>query len=381
MRGARRVGRTFRSGIVRGARRDGRGGRLRHAGILRRLKLTEIASRLDCRLEGDGSVDVRRLAGIEEAQPGDLTFFVNPKYASHVRATRASAVIVADGVQVTPPAGVAVLRTKNPYLAFARAAEMFAPPAAIARGIHPLASVAASASVAPDAAIAAFVSIGEGVRIGARTLLFPHVTVGDGATIGDDCVLHARVSVRERVTLGHRVVVQDGAVIGSDGFGFARTAEGAHHKIPQAGGVVIEDDVEIGANTTIDRPAVGETRIGAGTKIDNLVQIAHGVKIGKGVLLAAQVGIAGSTRLGDQVTLAGQVGVAGHLTVGAGVVATAQTGIPNSIEPGKFVSGYPAIDNRDWLKSSAVFRRLPELKKAVSALQRRLEELEARFKS
>jgi len=233
--------------------------------------------------------------------------------------------------------------------------------------------------VAPDAAIAAFVSIGEGVRIGARTLLFPHVTVGDGATIGDDCVLHARVSVRERVTLGHRVVVQDGAVIGSDGFGFARTAEGAHHKIPQAGGVVIEDDVEIGANTTIDRPAVGETRIGAGTKIDNLVQIAHGVKVGRDVLLAAQVGIAGSTTIEDRVTLAGQVGVAGHLTLGKGVIASAQTGIPNSVDAGTFVSGYPAIENRDWLKASAIFRRLPELKKALAELQRRLAELESRL--
>jgi UDP-3-O-[3-hydroxymyristoyl] glucosamine N-acyltransferase len=177
------------------------------------------------------------------------------------------------------------------------------------------------------------------------------------------------------------VVVQDGAVIGSDGFGFARAGEGVHHKIPQAGDVVIADDVEIGANTTIDRPAVGETRIGAGTKIDNLVQVAHGVKIGRGVLLAAQVGIAGSTRLEDNVTLAGQVGVAGHLTIGTGVIATAQTGIPNSVDAGKMISGYPAVDNRDWLKSSAVFRRLPELKRAVSDLQKRLDDLEARLKS
>jgi UDP-3-O-[3-hydroxymyristoyl] glucosamine N-acyltransferase len=170
--------------------------------------------------------------------------------------------------------------------------------------------------------------------------------------------------------------VQDGAVIGSDGFGFARTPDGTHQKIPQVGGVVIEDDVEIGANTTIDRPAVGETRIGAGTKIDNLVQVAHGVRIGRGVLLAAQVGIAGSTTLDDNVTLAGQVGVAGHLTLGKGVVATAQTGIPNSVDPDSFISGYPAIPNRDWLKSSAIFRRLPELKKAVADLERRLAALE-----
>jgi UDP-3-O-[3-hydroxymyristoyl] glucosamine N-acyltransferase len=189
-------------------------------------------------------------------------------------------------------------------------------------------------------------------------------------------VIHARVSIRERVVLGRRVVVQDGAVIGSDGFGFAQRPDGTHYKIPQVGGVAIEDDVEIGANTTIDRPAVGETRIGAGTKIDNLVQVAHGVTIGRDVLLAAQVGIAGSTTLEDRVTLAGQVGVAGHLTVGKGVIATAQTGIPNSVDAGAFISGYPAVDNRDWLKSSAVFRRLPELKKQLTELQKRLDALE-----
>jgi UDP-3-O-[3-hydroxymyristoyl] glucosamine N-acyltransferase len=200
--------------------------------------------------------------------------------------------------------------------------------------------------------------------------------VGRWAEIGDDCRLHAGVSVRERVRIGHRVVLLDGAVVGSDGFGFARTPEGTHEKIPQVGGVVVEDDVEIGANSTIDRPAVGETRIGAGTKIDNLVQVAHGVTIGRHGLLAAQVGIAGSSTLEDHVTLAGQVGVAGHLTLGAGVIATAQTGIPNSVEAGTLVSGYPAIPNRDWLKASAVFRRLPELKKTIADLERRLAELE-----
>ena len=345
------------------------------------MKLSDIARALECRLDGDGDIEIARITGIEDARPGDLTFFANPKYAAKMRETRASAVIVGDQADLTIAPGIARLRTANPYLAFARAAELFAPPPKIPAGVHPMASVAASASIAPDAAIAAFVSIGEGASVGARTILFPHVTIGDGATVGDHCVLHARVSVRERVKIGHRVVVQDGAVIGSDGFGFARTPEGTHHKIPQAGDVIVEDDVEIGANTTIDRPAVGETRIGSGTKIDNLVQVAHGVKLGKGVLLAAQVGIAGSTRLDDNVTLAGQVGVAGHLTIGKGVVATAQTGIPNSIEPGSFVSGYPAIPNRDWLKSSAVFRRLPELKKAVADLQRRLDDLEARLKA
>jgi UDP-3-O-[3-hydroxymyristoyl] glucosamine N-acyltransferase len=344
------------------------------------LKLRDIAERLECRLDGDGDVDITRIAGIEDAQRGDLTFFVNPKYTSQLRESGASAVIMGDCTDATPPPGVAVLRTASPYLAFAKAAEIFAPPRTIRPGIHPLASVAPGATIAADASIAAFVSIGDGVRIGSRTAIYPHVTIGDGVSIGEDCVIHARASLRERITLGHRVVVQDGAVIGSDGFGFARRPDGTHYKIPQAGGVVVEDDVEIGANTTIDRPAVGETRIAAGTKIDNLVQIAHGVHIGSRVLLAAQVGIAGSTTIEDGVTLAGQVGVAGHLTVGKGVVATAQTGIPNSVDAGSFVSGYPAIPNRDWLKSSAVFRRLPELKRAVADLQRRLEDLEGRLK-
>jgi UDP-3-O-[3-hydroxymyristoyl] glucosamine N-acyltransferase len=339
------------------------------------LKLKEIAARLECRLDGDGDIEIRGVAGIEQAGAGDLTFFANPRYGALLRATRASAVIVGERDEGAP---CAVLRSAHPYLTFARAMELFAPPLAAAPGVHRLADVAPTATIAADASIAAFVSVGDGVRIGARTIVRPHVTIGSGARIGDDCVVHARVSIRERVVIGNRVVVQDGAVIGSDGFGFARRPDGTHHKIPQVGGVVIEDDVEIGANTAIDRPAVGETRIGAGTKIDNLVQIAHGVHIGRSALLAAQVGIAGSTTIEDGVTLAGQVGVAGHLTLGKGVVATAQTGIPNSVEPGALISGYPAIDNRDWLKASAVFRRLPELKRLLTDLQKRLDELEKR---
>jgi UDP-3-O-[3-hydroxymyristoyl] glucosamine N-acyltransferase len=223
--------------------------------------------------------------------------------------------------------------------------------------------------------------VGEGATIGARTIIYPHVTIGEGARIGDDCVIHAQVSIRERVEIGNRVVLQDGVVVGSDGYGFARTPDGTHHKIPQVGGVVIEDDVEIGANSAVDRPAVGETRIGRGTKIDNLVQVAHGVTIGRNVLLAGQVGIAGSSTIEDDVTLAGQVGVSGHITVGKGTIATAQTGIPNSVEAGSFISGYPAIPNRDWLKASVIFRKLPEYRKTIADLERRLAELEARLKN
>jgi UDP-3-O-[3-hydroxymyristoyl] glucosamine N-acyltransferase len=337
------------------------------------LKLREFAERLECRLDGDGDLEVTRVTGIEEAGPSDVTFFANNKYAAALRCTRAGAVILGEQAEAAP---CAMLRTTNPYLAFAKAVELFAEPWRPPTGIHPLALVEAGADVSADASIGPFVAIGEGARIGARTIVLPHVTIGRHAQVGDDCLVHARASIRERVVVGNRVVIQDGAVIGSDGYGFARNTDGSHFKIPQLGGVVIEDDVEIGANTTIDRPAVGDTRICAGTKIDNLVQIAHGVSVGKRSLLAAQVGIAGSTTLEDSVTLAGQVGVAGHLTIGKGTIATAQTGIPNSVESGSFVSGYPAIDNRDWLKASAIFRRLPELRKTVSDLERRLSKLE-----
>ncbi|CAN5786664.1 UDP-3-O-(3-hydroxymyristoyl)glucosamine N-acyltransferase [soil metagenome] len=337
------------------------------------MKLRELAERLECRLDGDGEIDVIEVTGIEDAGPSDITFFVNNKYAAALRATRAGAVILGEQAEAAP---CAMLRTTNPYLAFAKAVEIFAEPWRPSPGVHPLACVADGAEVAPEASIGAFAAIGEGARIGPRTIVQPHVTIGRAARVGADCLIHAGVSIRERVVVGDRVVIQDGAVIGSDGYGFARNTDGSHYKIPQLGGVVIEDDVEIGANSTIDRPAVGETRIGAGSKIDNLVQIAHGVSVGKRALLAAQVGIAGSTTVEDSVTLAGQVGVAGHLTIGKGTIATAQTGIPNSVQPGAFISGYPAIENREWLKASAIFRKLPELRKTVADLERRIAKLE-----
>jgi UDP-3-O-[3-hydroxymyristoyl] glucosamine N-acyltransferase len=340
------------------------------------LRLSELSERLGCRLEGDGTAEVRRVAGIEQAGPGDLTFLSNPRYAAALQATRATAVILADDAASAP---CAALRSPNPYLAFARAVAVLMPAVEPPAGIHPLASIAASAAIGDRVSIAAFVSVDEDATIGSGVVLGPHVSIGRGATIGDGCRLHARVSVREGCLLGRRVVAQDGAVIGSDGFGFARREDGSYEKIPQPGIVVIEDDVEVGANSTIDRPAVGETRICAGAKIDNLVQVAHGVRVGRNTLLCAQVGIAGSSTIGDEVVLAGQVGVAGHLEIGARVTATAQTGIPNSIEPGELVSGYPAIPNRDWLRASAIFRRLPSLKKAVGHIESRLAALEGRL--
>ena len=336
--------------------------------------LRVLAERLGCSLRGDGDTEVRRVAGIEDAGPGDLTFVANSRYLARLATTRASAVIVAPGVETVLPS----LLSENPYLAFARAVGLLHPQPKPEPGVHPSAQVHASARLGEGVHVGALAVVGADVTLGARSALHPHVVLYPGVEIGEDCVLHSGVQVRDRCRLGRRVVVQNGSVIGGDGFGFARGADGRYEKIPQVGIVVVEDDVEIGALVAIDRAALGETRIGRGAKIDNLVQIGHSVTIGEDTVLAGQVGVAGSTRIGRGVTLAGQVGVAGHLTIGDGVVATAQSGIPSSVAAGAIVSGYPAVDNRSWLKASAVFPRLPELQKRVRELERRLAELEGR---
>jgi UDP-3-O-[3-hydroxymyristoyl] glucosamine N-acyltransferase len=340
------------------------------------LTLAALADALDCRLDGDGAIAITGVSDLAQAQPGDLSFFGSARYRALVDTTRASALIVGERDEI---AGRPLLRAARPYYAFARALELFHPVARPAPGVSPLASIAPDADVAADASIGAFVSIGSGARIGARTIVRSHVAIGDGAIVGADCVLHAHVSIRERVRLGDRVVVQNGAVLGSDGFGFTPGPDGRHYKVPQVGIVVVEDDVEIGANTTVDRASVGETRIGAGSKIDNLVQIGHSVTLGRDVLLAAQVGISGSTTLEDRVTLGGQVGVQGHITIGRGVVAAGQSGVTNSVEPGRFLTGYPAIDNRQWRKASVLFARLPELRQQLITLERRLATIEAQL--
>jgi UDP-3-O-[3-hydroxymyristoyl] glucosamine N-acyltransferase len=339
------------------------------------VTLADLAAALGCPFEGDGSLNLVRVATIEQAGPGDLTFLANMKYLRALGGTRASALIAPPGVEGAP---CAVIRSDEPYVALAQAAALLMPAERPPAGTHPMASVASDAQVAPTASIGAFAVVGPRARIGERTVIQPHVVIGAGAVIGADCLLHAHVSIRERCRLGDRVVIQNGAVIGSDGYGFATRRDGTHVKIPQMAPVIIEDDVEIGANTTVDRPAVGETRIRAGTKIDNLVQVGHGVVLGQNVLLAAQVGIAGSTRLGDGVVLGGQVGVGGHLTLGDRVKAVGQSGITNSVEAGAFVSGYPAIENTEWRKASAVFRKLPEMRKRLKELERRLGALEQR---
>lgn len=340
------------------------------------MTLSDLAAQLGCRLEGDGSIDVHRVAAIDEAGPGDLTFVANPKYASKLPLTRASAVIVDDSVRRAP---CAMLRTAHPYVAVASAVALLTPLTRPAPGISGLAAVDPSADLGLDVSIGAFAVIGAGARIGARTVVSPHVVVGARASIGEDCTLHAHVSIREDVVIGSRVVIQDAAVIGSDGFGFARRADGTHQKIPQVGRVVVEDDVEIGAQTAVDRPAIGETRIGAGSKIDNLVQIAHGVKIGRNVLMAAQSGIAGSTSLGDNVIVAGQAGVAGHVQLGAGVIVGAKSVVTKDIRSGRHVAGIPAVDVAEWREAIVLARRLPELRAAVADLEARLARLESRL--
>jgi UDP-3-O-[3-hydroxymyristoyl] glucosamine N-acyltransferase len=338
------------------------------------VTLGELARRLECPVEGDAAVEIRRVATLEDAGPGDLTFLANPRYAGKLASTRASAVIM-NGSSTAP---CAVIRSKSPYLTFARAAQVLAPTRPTVAGVHALAAVAPDAVVDASASIGPFAVVGAGASVGARTVVHPHVVIEDGATVGPDCILHAHVSIRERCAIGARVIIQNGAVVGSDGYGFAQRPDGSHEKIPQLAPVVIEDDVEIGANTTIDRPAVGETRIKAGTKIDNLVQVAHGVVLGRHVLVAAQVGIAGSTTVGDHAQFGGQSGAAGHLTLGERVKVAARAAVFASVDDGAFVSGTPAIEHDEWKKSSAVFRKLPEMRRRLKELEERLNKLETR---
>jgi UDP-3-O-[3-hydroxymyristoyl] glucosamine N-acyltransferase len=340
------------------------------------VTVAELAARLGCEVEGDGTVVVTRVAAIDRAGPHDLTFLSNPRYASHLPSTRAGAILMDHTVTSAP---CAILRTTRPYLALARAVDILTPPGRPLPGVSPLASIDPTATVGPDVSVGPFVAIGARVRIGARSVLASHVAVGADTTIGDDCVLHAHVSVREAVTIGSRVVIQDGAIVGSDGFGFAQREDGSHQKIPQVGRVVIEDDVEIGALAAVDRPAIGETRIGLGTKIDNLVQIAHGVTIGRHVLLAAQVGIAGSTELGDHVMMAGQSGAAGHLRLGHRAIVSAKSAVTKDVADAEHVAGIPAGAVAEWREGVVLVRRLPELRKAVADLEARLAALEARL--
>ncbi|HKW26303.1 MAG TPA: UDP-3-O-(3-hydroxymyristoyl)glucosamine N-acyltransferase [Terriglobales bacterium] len=327
------------------------------------MKLGEIAATLGARLEnGLPETEITGVAGIEEAGAGQITFVANPKYAGAARTTKASAVIVAEDF---PAANTALLRSRNPYLDFARAIELFYRPPKYAVGVHSTAIVHPSAKIGKNASIGPYVVVDEDVQIGKNCVLLAHVVIYRGARIGNNFLAHAHAVVRENCRLGDNVTLQNGVVIGGDGFGFAKDNEGRWRKIVQSGQAVLEDDVEVQANACVDRASIGETRVGKGTRIDNLVQVGHGSRVGKNTLLCAQVGLAGSTEVGDNVILAGQVGVAGHCKIGDGVIATAQSGIPNDVAAGKVVSGYPAIDNKLWLRCVAVFNRLPELMKRV----------------
>jgi UDP-3-O-[3-hydroxymyristoyl] glucosamine N-acyltransferase len=327
------------------------------------MKLSEIASRLGARLEnGSPDTEISGVAGIEEAGEHQLTFIANRKYAAAARTTRASAVIVSEDF---PAGATAVLRSKNPYLAFARALEFFYQPPKYAPGVHPTAVVHSSAKIGTGAHIGPYVVIDEDVVIGDRAVILAHVVIYRGARIGKNFFAHAHAVVREHCRLGDSVLLQNGAIVGADGFGFAKDDAGKWHKIVQSGPAVLDNDVEVQANACIDRASIGETHVAAGAKIDNLVQVGHGSGVGENTLLCAQVGLAGSTEVGKDVILAGQVGVAGHCKIGDGAIATAQSGIPNDVPAKAVVSGYPAIDNKLWLRCVAVFNRLPEIARVL----------------
>ena len=323
------------------------------------MKLSQLASAIAAKLE-DGSPDleVTGVAGIENAAPGQVTFIANPKYIPLAGTTKATAVIVAENFPATDKP---LLRSKNPYLAFAHAIELFYQPPKYPPGIHPTAVIHPSAKVGDTAHVGAYVVVGENARIGTNAVLLPHVVIYPGAVIADNFFAHAHSVVRENCRIGDNVILQNGVIVGGDGFGFAKDEAGHWHKILQSGPAVIEDNVEIQANACIDRASVGETRIASGVKIDNLVQVGHGSHVGEDTLLCGQVGLAGSTTIGKKVILAGQVGVAGHCEIGDGAIATAQAGIPADVPAGAIVSGSPAIDTKLWKRSSLIFAKLPEL--------------------
>jgi UDP-3-O-[3-hydroxymyristoyl] glucosamine N-acyltransferase len=317
-------------------------------------------------VEAAAEREVVGVAGMESCGPDRVTFVANPKYAGMARESGAGAIIVEPQF---PAVKATTLRVPNPYLAWAKAVAAFHPAPRYAPGVHATAVIGEGAVIGPGAHLGAYVVVGEGCVLGEDAVLLPHVVLYPGVRVGARFFAHAHAVVREGCVLGDDVVLQNGAVIGADGFGFAKDG-GRWVKIVQAGAAVLEDAVEVQANACVDRASVGETRVRSGAKIDNLVQVGHGSEVGENTLLCAQVGLAGSTTVGKNVILAGQVGVAGHLTIGDGAVATAQTGIPGDVAAGAVVSGYPAMDNREWLRMVAAEKRLPEVLKRVKALER-----------
>ena len=333
------------------------------------MRLADIAKALNAILENASpEAEIAGVSGIEQAGPGQLTFVSNPKYNAAAKTTKASAVIVGENF---PALSTGTLRSKNPYLAWARAIELFYQPPSYAPGIHPTAVVHPKAKLGKNAHLGPYVVIDEDAVIGDNAILLAHVVIYRGVTIGHNFFAHAHAVVREFCQLGDHVLLQNGVIVGSDGFGFAKDDAGHWHKIVQSGNVVIESDAELQANTCIDRASIGETRIMRGAKIDNLVHIGHSCTIGHDTLLCAQVGLAGTTDVGNNAILAGQVGVSGHVKIGDGAIAIAQSGIPHDVPAGAMVSGAPAIDHRLWLKCCAVYAKLPEIAKAVRKLSER----------
>ena len=345
------------------------------------MKLSEVAEKLSCRLEGDPSTEITGIAGMDHATPGQITFLANRRYFPLLHTTRATAIFIEDGIRIEREPGLpplAALRSSNPYLAFARAIELFYQPPDYAAGIHPTAVVAKSAHIGADAHIGPYCFVDDDVAIGDHAVLHSFVTIYRGAKIGARFFAHAHAVVREHCRIGNRVILQNGVIIGSDGLGFAKLKDGSWYKMNQSGPAVLEDDVEIQANACVDRATVGETRIGKGSKIDDLVLIGHASQVGTNAMLCGQTGLAGSTRVGDGCILAGQVGTAGHLTIGSGAVITAKSGVPNDVPAGGLYSGYPAVENRQWLKTHAALNRLPELQRKVRELEDEIEKLKSR---
>ena len=322
------------------------------------MKLAELARVLGAECRGDENQEIIGVEGIEKAGPGQLTFVANPKYTPFARKTNAGAVLVTeDFEEIAAP----TLRSANPYLAFARAVNLFHPAPRYEPGIHPTAVIDATATIADEVHIGPYVVVGAGAFVGEGSTLLPHAVIYPMARLGKKCLVHAHAVVREGCQLGDGVILQNGAVIGSDGFGFAKEESGKWHKITQSGPVILGNEVEVQANSCVDRASVGTTEIADGVKIDNLVQVGHGSRVGENTLLCSQVGLAGSSGVGKNVVLAGQVGVVGHSFIGDGVVVTAQSGVPGDVAPGTVISGSPAFEHRHWMRSVAAFRRLPDM--------------------
>src|SRR6202171_4575277 len=345
------------------------------------MKLHVLAQKLGGRLEGNGELEITGAAGIDRAEAGQITFLANRRYFPMLKTTHASAVLVEEGIQMERAADavpLAALRTGNPYLAFAQALELFHEAPVYREGVHETAVIAPSARIAEDAHIGPYWFVDAGVEIGPGAVLHSFVTIYKGAGIGANFFAHAHAVVREFCQIGNRVILQNGAVIGGDGLGFAKRADGTWHKMVQSGPAVLEDDVEVQSNACVDRATVGETRIGRGTKLDDLVLVGHASQVGRDTMLCGQVGLAGSTKIGAGCILAGQVGTAGHLSVGDGAVVTAKSGIPSDVPPKSLYSGYPAIENRQCLKNTAALNRLPDLQRRVWELESEIEKLKNR---